>query len=100
MAGEPPRQRRHRARGPRRADHAAMPAGQHRIHLRQTVLDGLVDQPYQARLTDGMIRCYVSGRRVAGFGHQMVRALAPPEAGPATPNNEHPKPISPGPALS
>jgi len=45
--------------------------------------DGLVDQPYQARLTDGMIRCYVSGRRVAGFGHQMVRALAPPEAGPA-----------------
>jgi hypothetical protein len=45
--------------------------------------DGLIDQPYQARLTDGMIRCYVSGQRVAGFGHQMVRALAPPEAGPA-----------------
>lgn len=44
--------------------------------------DGLLDQPYQARLTGGMIRCYVSGRRVAGFGHQMVRALAPPEAGP------------------
>jgi hypothetical protein len=45
--------------------------------------DGLLDQPYQARLTDGMIRCYVCGRRVAGFGHQMVRALAPPETGPA-----------------
>jgi hypothetical protein len=45
--------------------------------------EGLLDQPYQARLTDGMIRCYVSGERVAGFGHQMVRALAPPEAGPA-----------------
>jgi hypothetical protein len=45
--------------------------------------EGLVDQPYLARLTDGMIRCYVSGQRVAGFGHQMVRALAPPEAGPA-----------------
>jgi hypothetical protein len=45
--------------------------------------DGLLDQPYQARLTDGMIRCYVSGERVAGFGHQMVRALAPPENGPA-----------------
>jgi hypothetical protein len=44
--------------------------------------EGLVDQPYQARLTDGMIRCYVSGERVAGFGHQMVRALAPTEAGP------------------
>jgi hypothetical protein len=45
--------------------------------------DGLIDQPYQERLTEGMIRCYVSGQRVAGFGHQMVRALAPPEAGPA-----------------
>jgi hypothetical protein len=45
--------------------------------------EGLVDQPYEARLTEGMIRCYVSGERVAGFGHQMVRALAPPEAGPA-----------------
>jgi hypothetical protein len=45
--------------------------------------EGLVDQPYQARLTDGMIRCYVSRERVAGFGHQMVRALAPPQAGPA-----------------
>ncbi len=44
--------------------------------------DGLLDQPYQSRLTDGMIRCYVSGSRVAGFGHQIVRALAPPEAGP------------------
>jgi hypothetical protein len=45
--------------------------------------DGLLDQAYQPRLTEGMIRCYVSGQRVAGFGHQMVRALAPPEAGPA-----------------
>jgi hypothetical protein len=48
-----------------------------------SVEDGLLDQPYQVRLTDGMIRCYVSGQSVAGFGHQMVRALAPPEAGPA-----------------
>jgi hypothetical protein len=45
--------------------------------------DGLINQPYQERLTEGMIRCYVSGQRVAGFGHQMVRALAPPEVGPA-----------------
>lgn len=45
--------------------------------------DGLLDQAYQPRLSEGMIRCYVSGQRVAGFGHQMVRALAPPEAGPA-----------------
>jgi len=46
---------------------------------------GLVDQPFQARLLDGMVRCYMSGGEVAGFGHQMVRALAPPEAGPAGP---------------
>jgi hypothetical protein len=45
--------------------------------------DGLINQAYQERLIEGMIRCYVSGQRVAGFGHQMVRALAPPEAGPA-----------------
>ena len=29
-----------------------------------------------------------------------VLEMIPPEAGPATPNNENPKPISPGPALS
>jgi hypothetical protein len=46
---------------------------------------GLVDQPFQSRLLDGMVRCYMSGGQVVGFGHQMVRALAPPEAGPAGP---------------
>jgi hypothetical protein len=44
-----------------------------------------VDQPFQSRLLDGMVRCYLSGGQVVGFGHQMVRALAPPEAGPAGP---------------
>jgi hypothetical protein len=46
---------------------------------------GLVDQPFQVRLLDGMVRCYMSGDQVAGFGHQMVRALAPAAAGPAGP---------------
>jgi len=46
---------------------------------------GYVDQAFQLRLMEGMIRCYLSGDRVAGFGHQMVRALAPPEAGPSEP---------------
>lgn len=46
---------------------------------------GLVDQPYQPRLLEGMVRCYMSGGEVAGFGHQMVTALGPPEAGPAPP---------------
>ena len=46
---------------------------------------GLVDQPFQARHLDGMVRCYMSGERVAGFGHQLVRALADRGAGPAGP---------------
>ena len=46
---------------------------------------GLVDQPFQPRHMDGMVRCYVSGDRVAGFGHQLVRALADSAAGPAGP---------------
>lgn len=46
---------------------------------------GLVDQAFQARHLEGMVRCYMSGDRVAGFGHQLVRALADPEDGPAGP---------------
>lgn len=46
---------------------------------------GLVDQAFQARHLDGMVRCYMSGERVAGFGHQLVRALADRAAGPAGP---------------
>lgn len=46
---------------------------------------GLVDQPFQPRLLEGMVRCYMSGGRVAGFGHQRVTALGPPDAGPAPP---------------
>ncbi|MGX9983186.1 Cj0069 family protein [Methylobacterium fujisawaense] len=45
----------------------------------------LVDQPFQARHLEGMVRCYVSGTRVAGFGVQFVTALAPPEHGRAPP---------------
>jgi len=40
--------------------------------------DGFVDQAFQARLGDGMIRCYMAAQRVAGFGAQRVRALMPP----------------------
>ena len=46
----------------------------------------LIDQPYQARIGEGMTRAYMSGDRVAGFGHQMVTALAPmPEGTMVTP---------------
>jgi hypothetical protein len=44
--------------------------------------DGLiVDQPYQARLPDGMIRCYMGLDKVIGYGHQLIKALVPPPPG-------------------
>ena len=52
-------------------------------------LDGdgcIVDQPFQPRLPDGMIRCYMGGDKVVGFGHQFIKALIPPPAaGPDAP---------------
>src|ERR1700730_5102605 len=45
----------------------------------------IVDQPFQARLSDGMIRCYMGANKVIGFGHQFVKALIPPPLeGPAS----------------
>ena len=41
----------------------------------------VIDQPYQDRLADGMIRCYMAHNRVAGFGHQLVTALLDPPPG-------------------
>jgi hypothetical protein len=38
----------------------------------------IVDQPFQPRLPDGMIRCYMGADRVVGFGHQFIKALIPP----------------------
>jgi hypothetical protein len=38
----------------------------------------IVDQPFQARLPEGMIRCYMAAERVVGFGQQLVKALIPP----------------------
>jgi hypothetical protein len=35
----------------------------------------VVDQPFQARLSEGVVRCYMAGDRCAGFGHQKVKAL-------------------------
>jgi hypothetical protein len=35
----------------------------------------VVDQPFQARLNEGVVRCYMAGDRCAGFGHQKVKAL-------------------------
>ncbi len=45
----------------------------------------IVDQPFQPRLPDGMIRCYMGADRVVGFGHQFIKALIPPPPeGPAS----------------
>jgi Domain of unknown function (DUF6815) len=35
----------------------------------------VIDQAFQARLSEGVVRCYMAGDRCAGFGHQKVRAL-------------------------
>ena len=37
--------------------------------------DCVIDQPFQARLSEGVVRCYMAGDRCAGFGHQKVKAL-------------------------
>ena len=36
---------------------------------------GVIDQPFQARLSEGVVRCYMAGDRCAGFGHHKVKAL-------------------------
>jgi hypothetical protein len=48
---------------------------------------GIIDQPFQPRLPDGMIRCYMGADRVVGFGHQLIKALVPPPPeGPDAPS--------------
>ncbi|BBO69021.1 hypothetical protein DSCA_29510 [Desulfosarcina alkanivorans] len=50
----------------------------------------MVDQAYQARLPEGMVRCYLVHDKVVGFGHQAVNALFP--APPGAPPSEAPQP--------
>jgi hypothetical protein len=46
----------------------------------------VIDQPFQPRLPDGMIRCYMGTDKVVGFGQQFIKALIPPPAeGPDSP---------------
>ncbi len=45
----------------------------------------IVDQPFQARHAEGMVRCYLVRDRVAGFGHQLVTALMDPRPGESAP---------------
>src|SRR5690349_9708307 len=41
----------------------------------------MIDQEYQERLSEGMIRCYLVHDKVAGFGHQAINALFPAPPG-------------------
>jgi hypothetical protein len=41
----------------------------------------MIDQAWQARLAEGMVRAYLVGDRVGGFGHQAINALYPAPAG-------------------
>ena len=43
----------------------------------------IIDQAWQERLPEGMVRCYVVRDEVAGFGHQAVNALVPAVPGMA-----------------
>lgn len=45
----------------------------------------MIDQAYQPRLPEGMVRCYLVNNKIAGFGHQAINALfpAPPGASPS-----------------
>jgi hypothetical protein len=45
----------------------------------------MIDQAWQPRLADGMVRAYLVEDRVAGFGHQAVNALYPAAPGQAPP---------------
>jgi hypothetical protein len=45
----------------------------------------LVDQPFQPRHAEGMVRAYLVHDRVEGFGHQHVTALMDPEPGESAP---------------
>lgn len=42
---------------------------------------GMINQQYQARLPEGMVRCYLVQDKVAGFGHQAINALYPAPPG-------------------
>jgi hypothetical protein len=46
----------------------------------------ILDQAFQPRLPEGMIRCYMGAGKVVGYGHQFIKALIPPPPeGPDSP---------------
>ena len=66
----------------------------------------MIEQAYQPRLDEGMLRCYLVHDKVVGFGHQAINALypappgAPPSAAPEPgPRLYHPPTMPEGQAL-
>jgi hypothetical protein len=56
-------------------------------------VDGrIIDQAYQPRLADGIVRCYQVRDHVAGFGEQLVNALYPAPPGAASEDAPQPGP--------
>src|SRR5205085_2744464 len=51
----------------------------------------MIDQAWQPRLAEGMVRAYLVDDRVAGFGHQAINAFYPARSGEPAP--------TPGPRL-
>jgi hypothetical protein len=54
--------------------------------------EGMIDQVFQRRLPDGIVRCYLVRDRVAGFGEQLVNALYPAKPGAAVHETPQPGP--------
>ncbi len=52
----------------------------------------MIDQEYQERLPEGMVRCYLVHDKVVGFGHQAINALCPAPAGAAPTEAPQPGP--------
>jgi hypothetical protein len=49
----------------------------------------VVDQPFQKRLNEGVVRCYMAGDRCAGFSYQKVKALIDSPAARADASARH-----------
>jgi len=76
--------------------HALRGSGPEEIRLRDFVArcsvyfdDGgcMVEQPFQERLDEGQVRCYIVDGRVSGFGHHYVAGLVSPAPGEAPSRN-------------
>jgi hypothetical protein len=82
-----------------RARHAKRGSGEAEMQLAEFLTrckpyfagDGrMIDQAYQPRLPEGMVRCYLVHDKVAGFGLQAINALCP--APPGSPPAAAPQP--------